>query len=491
MKSKLLVNARGIYGAKEPYSFALESEINVGDIYTFDSTFVPLEKTTDIFIDTVKIKYEGAFVTVGKNSPWKYDNRNFQYFLNVPVNDTNIKLTFKKDRNDEVNTQMKHIKVKKGTVYIEMSVPKVLYGTNVCGINSLDVNLLYEKLASLLTKECVEFSFDGSHLDFKNYKVTRVDRSFCFDAGGEEAKEEYLRIFKKLRIPYHDPGRCKAFDDYDYETGFSHGSDSSDCIMYDKSEESDIKSEPDILRLEIRCRKPKGGKSGFGLFGKVLNNNNQTLVDILQQYRFDLKILPEYEFFKTIKAFLAAERNMHRGEKARKLPKYLQYEDETILAFFQYINDYSEVAAYLAESTLFNVCKTITAKLGIMNLYTIIDEELNFVDNVLSRTSSIKKKVAPLEEVVDELVTVRDETTDVSSIKKEDIPLEEDINLVDELVTFKVETTKTDDKPYKGVSIADLIVKIGKPSKTESVYLFVVDFFNLIANKQPIPYKRE
>ncbi len=485
----MFVNIARSLETKETHSFALESEINVGDIYTFDSTFVPLEKTTDIFIDTVKIKYEGAFVTVGKNSPWKYDNRNFQYFLNVPVNDTNIKLTFKKDRNDEVNTQMKHIKVKKGTVYIEMSVPKVLYGTNVCGISSSDINVLYEELASLLTDADVEFSYDGSHLDFENYKVTRIDRSFCFNAGSEDAKDEYMRIFRKLRIPFHKPGRCKQFDDYDYDTGFSHGSDSSDCIIYDKSEESDIESEPDILRLEIRCRKPKGQKSDFGLFGEVLNN--QTLIDILQQYRLDLKILPEREFFKTIKAFLAAERNMHRGEKARKLPKYLQYEDKTILEFFQYINDYSEVAAYLAESTLFNVCKTITTKLGIMNLYTIIDEELSFVDNVLSRTSSIKKKAAPLEEVVDEPVTVKDETTDVSSIKKEDSPLEEDINLVNELVTFKVETTKTDDKPYKGVSIADLIVKIGKPSNTESVYLFVVDFLNLIANKQPIPYKRE
>lgn len=487
----MFVNIARSSETKEPYSFALESEINVGDIYTFDSTFVSLEKVTDILIDTVKIKYENAFVNLEKGTAWKYDNRNFQYFLNVPVNDTNIKLTFKKDRNDEVNTQMKHIKVKKGTVYIEISVPKALYGTNVCGISSSDVNTLYEKLASLLTDVGVVFGYDGSHLDFKNYKVTRIDRSFCFNAGSKEAKEEYLRIFKKLRIPYHDPGRCKAFDDYDYETGFSHGSDSSDCIMYDKSEESDIKSEPDILRLEIRCRKTKGGKSDFGLFGEVLNNN-QTLVDILQQYRFDLKILPEHEFFETIKAFLAAERNLHKGEKARKLPKYLQYEDETILEFFQYINDYSEVAAYLAENTLFNVCKTITAKLGIMNLYTIIDEELNFVDNVLSRASSIKKKVAPLEEVVDESVTAKDETiTKVSSIKKEDIPLEEEINLVDELVTFKVETTKTDDKPYKGVSVADLIVKIGKHQNTESVYLFVVDFLNLIKNKQPIPYKRE
>lgn len=461
MKSRLIANECDICGANEPFSFALESEINVGDIYTFDSTFVPLEKTTDIFIDTVKIKHENAFVNLEKGTTWKYDKNNYQYYRNIPVNDTNIKLTFKKDRNDEVNTQMKHIKVKKGTVYIEMSVPKVLYGTNVCGISSSDVNALYEKLASLLTDAGVIFSFDGSHLDFKNYKVTRIDRSFCFDAGSKKAKDEYLQIFKKLRIPYHDPGRCENFDDYDYDTGFSHGSFSNDLIMYDKNQESKIKSGPNILRLEIRCRKPKVGKSDFGLFGEMLNNNNQTLVDILQQYRFDLKILPEREFFKTIKAFLAAERNMHRGEKARKLPKYLRYKDETILEFFQYINDYSEVAAYLAEGTLFNVCKTITDKLGIMNLYTTIDEEFSFVDNVLSRTSSIKKKGAPLEEVFDEPVIVNDKIT------------------------------KKDDKNYKGVSIAYLIVNLGKQQKIKSGYLFVVDFFNLIENKQPIPYKRE
>ena len=54
MKSRLIANECDICGTNEPFSFALESEINVGDIYTFDSTFVPLEKTTDIFIDTVK-----------------------------------------------------------------------------------------------------------------------------------------------------------------------------------------------------------------------------------------------------------------------------------------------------------------------------------------------------------------------------------------------------------------------------------------------------
>jgi len=461
MKSRLIANECDICGTNEPFSFALESEINVGDIYTFDSTFVPLEKTTDIFIDTVKIKYENAFVNLEKGTAWKYDKKNYQNYRNIPVNDTNIKLTFKKDRNDEVNTQMKHIKVKKGTVYIEMSVPKVLYGTNVCGISSSDVNALYEKLASLLTDAGVIFSFDGSHLDFKNYKVTRIDRSFCFDTGSKKAKDEYLQIFKKLRIPYHDPGRCENFDDYDYDTGFSHGSYSSDFIIYDKNKESKIESGPNILRVEIRCRKPKGGKSDFGLFGEVLNNNGQTLVDVLQQYRFDLKILPEQEFFKTIKDFLAKERNLHKGEKSRKLPKYLRYKDETILEFFQYINDYSEVAAYLAEGTLFNVCKTITDKLGIMNLYTTIDEELSFVDNVLSRTSSIKKKGAPLEEVFDEPVIVNDKIT------------------------------KKDDKNYKGVSIAYLIVNLGKQQKIKSGYLFVVDFFNLIENKQPIPYKRE
>ena len=343
-----------------------------------------------------------------------------------------------------------------------MSVPKILlYGTNVCGISSSDVNALYEKLASLLTDAGVILNFDDSHLDFKNYKVTRIDRSFCFDAGSKKAKDEYLRIFKKLRIPYHDPGRCENFDDYDYDTGFSHGSFSNDFIMYDKNEESKIESGPNILRLEIRCRKPKGGNSDFGLFGEVLNNNNQTLLDILKQYRLDLKILPEQEFFKTIKDFLAKERNLHIGEKARELPKYLQYKDETILEFFQYINDYSEVAAYSANSTLFNVCKTITAELGIMNLYTIIDNELSFTDNALSHVSSTEDEATPLEEVLDEHVIVNDKIT------------------------------KKDDKNYKGVSIAYLIVNLGKQQKIKSGYLFVVDFFNLIENKQPIPYKRE
>ncbi len=460
MKIKLLENMSKTSGGNKSLSFELVSEMNVDDIYTFDSEFVPFEEATDIFIDTVKIKCENAFVYTGWRSKWRYDESKYQFFFNILVNDTHIKLTFRRDRNDDIYSYPK-----KGTVYIEMSVPKVLYGTNVCGINVSDVNLLYEKLASLLTDAGVVFSFDDSHLDFKNYKVTRIDRSFCFNAGSEEAKKEYLRIFKKLRIPYHDPGRCEDFDNYDYDTGFSHGSDSSDCIMYDKNEELkeelEFNWEPVILRLEIRCRKPKGGKSDFGLFGDVLNNNNQTLVDILQQYRLDLKILPEQEFFKTIKAFLVAERNMHIGEKARKLPKYLRYKDETILEFFQYINDYSEATAYLKNSTLFNACKTITAELGIMNLYTIIDNKLSFIDNALSHYSSIEDEATPLEEVFDEHVIVNDKIT------------------------------KKDDNPYKGVSIAYLIINLGKQQKIKSGYLFVVDFFNLIENKQPIPYKRE
>ena len=96
-----------------------------------------------------------------------------------------------------------------------------------------------------------------------------------------------------------------------------------------------------------------------------------------------------------------------------------------------------------------------------MNLYTIIDNKLSFIDNALSHYSSIEDEATPLEEVFDEPVIVKDETT------------------------------KTDDKNYKGVSIAYLIVNLGKQPKIKSGYLFVVDFFNLIENKQPIPYKRE
>ena len=462
----MFVNIARSSRTKKSLSFELVSEINVDDIYTFGSEFVPFEEATDVFIDTVKIKCENVFIYTGWRSKWRYDESKYQYFFNIPVNDTNIKLTFRKNRNDDM-----YFYFKKGTVYVEFSVSNVLYGTNVCGISSSDVNTLYEKLASLLTEAGVILNFDDSHLDFKNYKVTRIDRSFCFDAGSEKRKKEYLRIFKNLRIPYHDSGRCKNFDDYDYETGFSHGSDSSDFILYDKNEElrehkrveieADNEIKINVLRLEIRCRKPKGKKSDFGLFGEVLNNNNQTLLDILKQYRLDLKILPEQEFFKTIKDFLAKERNLHKGEKSRKLPKYLRYKDETILEFFQYINDYSEVAAYSANSTLFNACKTITAELGIMNLYTIIDNKLSFIDNALSHYSSIEDEATPLEEVFDEHVIVNDKIT------------------------------KKDDKPYKGVSIAYLIINLGKQQKIKSGYLFVVDFFNLIENKQPIPYKRE
>lgn len=454
----MFVNITRSLKTKKSLSFALESVINVGDIYTFDSVFVPLEKANDIFIDTVKIKYENAFVNLGKGTAWKYDKEKYQHYVNIPVNGTNIKLTFKKDPDDSICMQ-----TVKGTVYVEMSVPIVLYGTNVCGIKSTAVNALYEKLTSLLTDADVEFSFDGSHLNFENYKVTRIDRSFCFNAGSEEAKEEYLRIFRKLRIPYHDPGRCKDFDDYDYETGFSHGSDSSDFILYDKNEElrehkrveieDDNEMKINVLRLEIRCRKPKGKKSSdneslnekppdkniFGLFGKVIRSNNQTLLDILKQYRLDLKILPEQEFLKTIKDFLAKERNLHSDKKARRRPKYLQYTDEAILDFFQYINDYDEVTAYDKNDTMFNVCKTITSLLGVMNIYTIHDKSLSFIDDVLSHA----------------------------------------------------ETTKTDKKPYKGISIAYLMFMIGTTQKSESVYLLVVDFFNLILNKQPVPHKRE
>ena len=63
--------------------------------------------------------------------------------------------------------------------------------------------------------------------------------------------------------------------------------------------------------------------------------------------------------------------------------------------------------------------------------------------------------------------------------------------MFDEPVIVNDKITKKDDKNYKGVSIAYLIVNLGKQQKIKSGYLFVVDFFNLIENKQPIPYKRE
>ena len=66
MKIKLLENMSKTSGTNKSISFELVSEINDDDIYTFDSEFVPFEEATDIFIDTVKIKYENAFIDYTK-----------------------------------------------------------------------------------------------------------------------------------------------------------------------------------------------------------------------------------------------------------------------------------------------------------------------------------------------------------------------------------------------------------------------------------------
>lgn len=339
----------------------------------------------ELFVDTVKASCECcAFIGRG----WKHntEGRRWFYFKEVKKDGQSVKLYFYPDYGQPYR------EVKDGTIYVECSWPKFLYGTNITGVRMEDKEKLFDEITEILYDNDVYIdSIDGG-IDFRHFRVKKVDYSISFDAGSEKEKVELFKLIRKMYFPYHDVGMMEEEKyDYDSDSGlsFCHSSDSFDIVMYDKEKEVQAHSgdviKKYICRLEIRCKKPLKEHKDFGSIQSLFEKGNIPLVKLLNKFRFDLDILPKEEYWKTIRDYLEEKKAEYKADKdksKKKYPSYLSSNVDKIYAHLKYINKYGEEAARNKSYVLYRKCLELTNDLKISILYNKIFLRINILTKI-------------------------------------------------------------------------------------------------------------
>ncbi len=342
----------------------------------------------ELFVDTVKASCE-CCVFIGRGWKHNMEGRRWLYFKEVKKDEQSVKLYFYPDYGQPYR------EVKDGTIYVECSWPKFLYGTNITGVRMEDQEKLFDEITEILYDNDVYIdSIDGG-IDFRHFRVKKVDYSISFDAGSEKEKVELFKLIRKMYFPYHDVGMMEE-EKYDYDSGsglsFCHSSDSFDIVMYDKTAEvkkhDGDEIEENICRFEIRCKRILKEHKYSGTVQSLFEKRNIPLVNLLNKFRFDLDILPKEEYWKTIRDYLEEKKAAYKADKEKskkKSPSYLSSNVDKIYAQLKYINKYGEEAARKkshASYTIYRKCLELTNELKISILYNKIGKRMNILTKI-------------------------------------------------------------------------------------------------------------
>lgn len=340
------------------------------------------ETNNEIFVDTVKASID-AYVLIADNG-WKYSkkSRRWFYFKEVKKDGQSVRFYF------YANPDQKDTDPKTGTLFMEFSLPKFLYGNNISGVLISDKERLFSEVKALLDDNNIYIDAEGDTRDYHNFDVKKIDYSISFDAGSKKEKDEFFRLFRKMQFPYHKAGMLSK-KEYDYESSFCHGSNSTDIVLYDKTEEvrkntgEEIKD--NICRIEIRCKNPIKAYSDFGLVKDLFEKGNKRLINLLKAYRLDLDILPKKEYWKTICTHLEKKKAAYKADKdksKKKYPSYLSSDINDVYEHLRYINTYGEKAAAKKNYALYKKCLELTNELKISILYNKIGKRMNILTKI-------------------------------------------------------------------------------------------------------------
>ena len=133
-----------------------------------------------------------------------------------------------------------------GTLTIQVSIPKLLYGNNVKAIEQSDIPIFFQRV-----QERLQLLF-GIHIAHEDWRITRLDVCCNFHVGNQTG--EYVRQLSKGKMPYKDTRN------YNHDETVEFYNKSSRVILYDKYKQCKRAKEPKqiieqskgILRLEIR-----------------------------------------------------------------------------------------------------------------------------------------------------------------------------------------------------------------------------------------------
>ncbi len=339
---------------------------------------------TEVFIDTIKGRHPADEI-IPVNGRWNWDSKHkYHYAGGLPFLNATAKLLFKHHKDKPYD----------GNVLCEFSAPKVLYDNNVCGVFYKDRNTLFYEPKELMTDYCINVDLARNPVDFSTFDVTRIDLSFCFFPKDDDEQQEFLRLFRNMYFENLIPGKSCS-KEYDYENGFAHTSPKLDIVLYDKAIQLRVENpkihieDIKLLRLEFRCKKPyksdNAGSDFFESFDNTIDRANKWLAKKLEKNNFTLPVVPKKEYMHIITKCYEAKRNEYEGRPAKEKPLYLRHKLESLLKKLKQINKDGCYAFHSSSETnrcWYSRCLKLVQDAGVHILYTKLNHEISFIDDV-------------------------------------------------------------------------------------------------------------
>lgn len=324
-----------------------------------------------VFIDTVWFDLPTSLVVSMKNG-WKQIRKPYLFFekFTKAPNGHDIRMTFYTTSGQIMNLN----KPLNGLFRIEISAPNILYGTNICAVRKRDLPELAEILNGIIAAETYG---KQSVPHINDFKIKRVDFSFCIRCRDKDEADAYLNVFEKYYFKRLVPQTIhgKPYDPNEYPGSFYHSNESTNCLLYNKAkayrELFNIIIADYTIRFErqMNAINPKEyERENFGNFSS-LSTINLLFKKYVETDCFQYDFAPKSTYYELINEQLKNS-NMQRKTK------------EKLLSLFAEINTDGAYAVHKNNGVYFNRCRKITNELSINIVHTELDYPINFFENI-------------------------------------------------------------------------------------------------------------
>ena len=346
----------------------------------------------EVFVDTIKACHPAEEILPVKGT-WLWDNkRKYHYIGDIPFLNATAKFIYKKLKDKPYDN-----------VFIEFSVPKVLYDDNTTGFLYKDSSILKYEAKDILTCYNINVDLAANPIYFDVFDVRRIDHSFSFRINGIEEQEEFCRLFQNMYFKYLKPGRSGS-KSYDYDIdGYCFTSKKLDIVLYDKAKEQNEAKKQDkakedqnkienTLRLEMRCKEPFSAYDGkvFGSVEKMFRKANNRFAYLLTSRNLIYDFVPENEYEKLITDCYNAKKAEYSANPKGEKPSYLKFKLDHLLANMMQINEEGchSFHSQKGNRVIYNACLNLAQDAEISILYTKLNYRISFIDNVCRRSDS-------------------------------------------------------------------------------------------------------
>lgn len=324
-----------------------------------------------IFIDTVWFDLPTSLIVSKKNGWVQKIEGNLCFIKHVEApNGHKARLRFSPESQYALNLN----KPVNGTLRIEISAPNILYGTNICAVRKRDLPELAEILNGFIAAEAYG---KQSIPHINDFKIKRVDFSFCIKCRSQDEADAYMNVFEKYYfkrlVPYTIHG--KSYNPDNYPGSMYHSNKSTNCLLYEKTKAYwdlfNIIIDDYTIRFErqLNSINPKEyERENFGNFSS-LSTINLLFKKYVETDYFQYDFVPESTYYELVNRQIENE-NIQRKTK------------EKLSTLFFDINEDGAYAVHKNSASHFNRCRKITNELSINIVHTELNYPINFLKNI-------------------------------------------------------------------------------------------------------------